>query len=180
MKGAKTTAVNRKAKGYAKSEDGYKGGYNLQISSYDTGGKFVNVCDSQSVAPQPQPVHQNSDEGKQLVTTSWNGYAGNFGGTGHFGGLDLFCLDTTKFGARAEDTTGEIPHVEQHGTTNTIAATSGAVEIANIGERKCTQSYTISDAINIAVQKRHAQRQTTNEDRRMRAWTQPWWRLHTS
>ena len=43
------------------------------------------------------------------MTPSWNRYAGNFEGTGH-------CLNTNKFGVLAEETTVEIPRVEQHDT----------------------------------------------------------------
>ena len=73
------------------------------------------------------------------MTTSWNEYAGNFGGGGHFGGLNLFGFNTNKFGAPAEETTVEIPRVEQHVTS----------------ERTCKESNTIGDALDIAVQKRH-------------------------
>ena len=72
-------------------------------SGYSGGSKFVNVCDSQSFAPQPQPVYQNPDKGNRLMTTSWNGNAGNFRETGNFGGLNLICLNTNKFEGPAEE-----------------------------------------------------------------------------
>ena len=78
-------------RGYAESEHGCKGGYhhnNRGCTGGGGGGKFVNVCGSQSFALPPQPVHQSPDEGNRCMTASWNGYAGNFGGTENFGGLN--------------------------------------------------------------------------------------------
>ena len=66
------------------------------------------------------------------MTTSFNRYAGNFGGIGNFGGLH-----TNHSGALAEETTDEIQHVEQDDTS----------------ERQRKQSFTIGDAIDITVQK---------------------------
>ena len=67
--------------GYTKSEHGYNGGnnnyscsYNHYNGSHKGGGKFVNVCDSQSFAPQPQAMYQNPGQGNRLMTTRWNGH----------------------------------------------------------------------------------------------------------
>ena len=61
-----------------KSEHGYKGGWKKYSSNYkhckrryQGGGKLVNVCDSQSLVPQPQPVYQNPAVGNRLMTRSW-------------------------------------------------------------------------------------------------------------
>ena len=86
-------------------------------------------------------MYQSPIAGHRLTTTSWNGHDGDFEGTGNFG-----VLSTHKFGAAPEETTGEIPHVEQHG----------------MAERKCEQSFTIGDAIGIAVQRRDAESTCTN------------------
>ena len=67
--------------GYTKSEHGYNGGnnnYNISYNHYNGsdkgGGKFVNVCDPQSFAPQPQATYQNPGQGNRLMTTRWNGH----------------------------------------------------------------------------------------------------------
>ena len=113
-----------------RSEHGYEGGYNNYPQQVQTPqrqlqgrSKFVNVCDSQSCAPQPQPVSQNPGEGSRFTTTSWNGHVVNFGGGRNFGGLDLFCLNTNNFGVLAEETIDEIPHIEQHGTQSVTQST---------------------------------------------------------
>ena len=62
-------------------------------------------------------------------------------GAGRFGGLSLFGFNRNKFGAPAEETTVEIPHVEQHVTS----------------ERTCKESNTIGDALGMVVQKRHTE-----------------------
>ena len=54
-----------------------------------------------------------------------------------FTARNLFCLNSSKFGAQTEETRDEIPHVEQHGTS----------------ERKMKAIYTIGDATDISVQK---------------------------
>ena len=87
--------------------------------------RFAGIC------TLPQPVYQNPDEGNRHRTTSWNGYARNFGG------LNIFCLNTNRFGALAGETTDEIPH---------------------------TKTYTIGDAIDIGVPKRHAEQQNPKGD----------------
>ena len=76
-------------------------------------GKFVHVHGSQNCSYQPKSVYQSPDEENILMTTSWTGSAANFGGTGNFGGLNLYCLNTNKFRALAEETADEIPRVEQ-------------------------------------------------------------------
>ena len=65
--------------------------------------------------------------------TSWDGNAGNFGG------LNLFCLSTNKFGVLAEETIGEIPHRDQHGTTKASTTTSETIEIEN----RCSRTQSV-------------------------------------
>ena len=44
--------------------------YNHNNGSYNGGGKFVNVCDSQPFASQPQPTYPNHGEGHRLRISS--------------------------------------------------------------------------------------------------------------
>ena len=69
------------------------------------------------------------------MTTSWNGNVGKCDRNRNFGGLNLFGLNWSKFGALAEATNDEIPHVEQHDTS----------------ERTCKKSHTIGDAIDASI-----------------------------
>lgn len=46
-----------------------------------------NSFESTAFAPQPQTVKSHPEYGNKLMTTSWNGYGGNFGG------LNLCCMD---------------------------------------------------------------------------------------
>ena len=81
------------------------------------------------------------------MATSWNGHVENLGGAVNVGGLNLFCLNSNKFGVLAEQTVDETTHIDQHRT----------------------QSYTIGDAIDIAVQRNHIERQNpkaTSKDKR--------------
>ena len=81
------------------------------------------------------------------MATSWNGHVENLGGAVNVGGLNLFCLNPNKFGVLAEQTVDETTHIDQHRT----------------------QSYTIGDAIDIAVQRNHIERQNpkaTSKDKR--------------
>ena len=99
----------------------------------------MNVCDSQSFAPQQQPVYQNPGEGHRLMTTSWNGRVSKLleeVGTSE----DSTCfLDSTR---KNEVTMFGIPHIEQQGT----------------------QSYTTGGAVHTAVQKRHTERTESEVD----------------
>jgi hypothetical protein len=90
-----------KGKGYGKDNIGYKGGYTYGKGySHDKGkGKGIHSCEPQAFAPQPQPVtttRTHDTQGNQLMTTSWNGYAGNFGG------INLCCLTSNRFAELAE------------------------------------------------------------------------------
>ena len=94
-------------------------------------------------------------------------------------GPNPFRFNTNKFGVLAEETTDEIPHIEQHDTTNTITTTSEAVEVANRDERRYMQPFTTGDAIDIAFQKRHAKRQNPKGDEKNSKSTGMsfWWKV---
>ena len=80
----------QKGKGNEQGKGGFYGGKGQGYGGYGGKGKGLNAFESHAFAPQPQPVNQPSwipaTAANRLMTTSWNGHAGNFGG------LNLFCL----------------------------------------------------------------------------------------
>ena len=84
-------------KGKAKGKGGYKG-YQQGKGDAQNGpggwqqkgkGKGLNSFDNNAFAPQPQPLNSQHPNGpNRLMSTSFNGYTGNFGG------LNLYSLET--------------------------------------------------------------------------------------
>ena len=121
-----------KGGGYAKGDGSYKGGYvGGKGQGYAGKGKGVHAVENQVFTPQPQPVNYAPDAGSRLMSASWSGYGGNFGG------LNLCCIQN-RFQVLAEDCEGEIQDQEQ---------------IKYHGHIKYHKPYTIGDAIEQAKKK---------------------------